>query len=430
MPELKPFRGIRYASDAGPLADLVSPPYDVIGPEDHVALCRRSPYNAVRLILGERRRAEAPPADDWYERAKELYRAWLRQGILVPDPEPAFYLYVQRFNHQGERRQRTLVMGALRLEPYEEGSVLPHENTMPGPKADRLRLMRACPANLSPILAFFPDPEARVRDLLAGPQAEPLAVFADERGIDHELRPLWSADRRAALADALAPLPLYIADGHHRYETALAYRRLQRAGHPAPEGQLPCDYVLAACMSSADPGLVIRPTHRVLRWAGEPTADEVVDRAAAWFDVQRLAEASVDDALAALADRAGRAAFALHGGQGPGYTLLELRDEAALAESPYPSGSPVRRLPAAVFTHGFVSAAFTEREPEVSYEACAARATAQVDAGAARMAALLPGVRAEELMAVVNAGQRMPPKSTYFWPKPRTGMVFRSLEEL
>jgi len=428
MPELKPFRGIRYSPRAGSLGDLVAPPYDVVGDEEYAALCRRSPHNVVRLTLDKGYSPEASPPPEWYEEAARLLDAWLREGILEQDPEPAFYLYTEAFDYEGQRRCRKLLLGALRLEAGGPAGIFRHEKTTPGPKAGRLRLMQAARVNHSPILAFFPDPHGGVDTVLEGALAlTPTVAFTDEAGIGHALRRILDPAEQETLAQMLAPLPLYIADGHHRYETALTYRREERDKAPDAAGDLPCDFVLAACMSGLDPGLVIRPTHRVLSWDGEPGVEELLAAARERFAVSRLDGRDVDGALAALAAREDCAAFALYGGRGAGFALLEARDEVALRDADYPAESPLRRLPAAVFSHAFVGKLLGARRATVSYTPDAAGAVREVDVGKARLACLLPSVRPDEVMAVVDSGELMPPKSTYFWPKPKTGIVLRSL---
>jgi len=430
MADLAPFRGIRYAPEAGSPADLLAPPYDVIGPEEHLELCRRSPHNIVRLDLGERTSPVGSLSPSWYEAAAAQLAAWQEQGILQTDPEAAYYLYTQAFTHRGKVRRRKLLLGALRLEPYETGRVLPHENTLPGPKADRLRLMQATGANLSPILCFFPDPDGQVNARLDVLDAAPAAVtLTDARGIAHELRILGERRTQDELRALLAPVPMYIADGHHRYETSLAYQRQLREGAPAVQELTPQDFLLAACMSSADPGLVIQPTHRMVRWEGEPSPAEVLRRAEQWFRVSPLPAGSVVDALDAVAATAGMCrGVVVYAGGMLGYSLLELRDTQALSGCPYAAESPARHLAATIFGHGLLASVLAASVTvDVAYTSDALVAVRSVDAGVHRLAGLLPGVLVDELMSVVNAGERMPPKSTYFWPKPLTGMVLRSL---
>jgi len=432
VPDLRPFRGLRYSERAGSLADLVAPPYDVIDHEQHQALCRRSPYNIVRLTLDKGYSRDVLPPQAWYGEAARMLASWRAEGLLAADPRPAYYLYAQSFEHRGRRLRRKLLLGALRLEAYGSGRVLPHENTTPGPKASRLRLMQACKANLSPILAFFPDAAGEVNRALDEIAARPPKIaFADDAGIGHELWLVEDPSHQVALARAVADRPLYIADGHHRYETALAYRDAERAKlGPGAPAELPLDFVLAACMSSADPGFVIRPTHRVVRWRPGLGASELLDQARRWFDVRPLGERRLSQAMAVLDARRDEPLFIVYGGKATGYLAMRLRDDDALRHAPFGPGSPLRRLPAAVLTYGLLGRLEELRAATVAYTADAERAVREADTQERTLACLLPGVRPAELIAVVNKGERMPPKSTYFWPKPMTGMVLRSLDTL
>lgn len=429
MPELRPFRGIRYSAQAGNLADLVAPPYDVIDEAQYRRLCARSPHNVVRLILDKGYSPDVLPPSEWYQQAAELWFGWQRQGLLLRDQRPAYYLYTQDFDHRGRRLRRKLLLGALRLEPYGAGRVFPHENTHPGPKITRLHLMQACRANLSPILAFFPDPLGRINKMLDDLLALPaVAAFADETQIEHQLRPILDTSTQEALGQALQPLPLYIADGHHRYETALLYRDRERAAMAAPAAELPLDFMFAACMSGQDPGLLIRPTHRVVTWQREFWGTDLLAEAEDWFATQHLATQDLAEALRLLECRHADGSFLVYSGRSAGYTFLRLRSEEAVRDWPYPPGSPLRRLPAAVFTHVFLGKLPWLQGAAISYTPDAAAAVRQAETHERTLACLLPGVRPAELMAVVDAGERMPQKSTYFWPKPLTGIVLRPLD--
>jgi len=430
MPELNPFRGLRYASLPTDGPNVIAPPYDVIGAQEHADLCARSPHNVVRLILGQRDSVDAPPQDGWWDRSAELLASWQAAGALEREDAPAYYLYTQQFTHAGVQLRRKLLLGALRLAPYEAGLVFRHEYTLPGPKADRLRLMKACPANLSPILAFFPD-AGDIDALLEQSDACPaLASFRDEYGIQHELRILDDRALQDQLSEAMAPLPLYIADGHHRYETALAYQSFVREGRDEAPGALPCDYMFTACMSAADPGLVIRATHRMIDWQGGPTAAEVIEQSKQWFHVTEVDPQTPPEEFADLAAGCAGPSFVLYGGAAGPASVLELQCEQALVACPSPPGSPVRRLPGIALAWGIVERILHADPSGVAYTAKAAEATAAVAAGEARLAALLPGIATSDVMAVVDAGECMPPKSTYFWPKPSTGMVIRTLASL
>jgi len=431
MATTRPFRGLRYSPVAGDLATLVAPPYDVIDDDLFDQLRGRSPYNIVRLTLDRGYSRDLLPPDEWYDRAAALLHRWLEDGILRRDEQPAYYLYTQRFTHEGRRLYHKLLLCALRLEHYESGLVRPHENTTPGPKAGRLKLLRACRTNLSPVLGFVPDEarsfERRLESLQEGLEAA--CSFADDEGVVHELRLVVDPEEQRALAEELAPLPFYIADGHHRYETALAFAEIERHRLGNPPEELPSDYVFVACMSGRDPGMVILPTHRVVRWDGGPDAAAVWTAARRHFDLVPLDAARPEEAASALAAEECPSAFVLYGGRRLGYALARLRDQSVMNDAPWRPGSTLRSLPAAVFDHAFVGKVLGEVGGRVDYTPEAWRAVGRVDASGKALGCLLRGVRPSELISVVNSGERMPPKSTYFWPKPKTGLVLRSVEE-
>ncbi|HEX5440377.1 MAG TPA: DUF1015 domain-containing protein, partial [Ktedonobacterales bacterium] len=228
MADVRPLQGIRYADEAR-LAALVTPPYDVISPEAQARFYERDPHNIIRLELGR----DEPGDDDLnnrYTRAAAAFAEWRRAGVLKQDEPPSFYLYEQRFTSGGQSYARTSLLARVRLEPWDAGVILPHERTMTKPKDDRLKLTRACAATLSPIMSLYDDPAGELASLLGIVRTQaPLATFSDDTGEEHRL---WLAQDEALSAQVaafFADRQLYIADGHHRYETALTYRDEVRA---------------------------------------------------------------------------------------------------------------------------------------------------------------------------------------------------------
>jgi len=430
MPTTRPFRALRYAPAAGEPARLVAPPYDVVDDEMFRELRARSPYNVVRLTLDRGYSRDLLPPDEWYDQVAGLLGEWTAAGILQRDEQPAYYLYTQRFTHEGKRLHHKLLLCALRLEHYETGRVRPHENTTPGPKAGRLKLLRACRANLSPVLGFVPDEAGTLNRRLEALQEAlpPVCRFIDEEGVEHELRLVLDPSEQESLAATLAPLPFYIADGHHRYETGLAFAEMERHRLGNPSDELPSDYVFVACMSGSDPGMVILPTHRVVHWDGGPDAGAVWAAAQEHFDLVPLGAGSPEEAASALVGEECSSAFVLYGGKELGYALARLRDQSAMDDAPWRRDSALRRLPAAIFDHAFVGKVMAGLDRRVDYTPEARRAVNFVDNSPTALGCLLRGVRPPELISVVNSGERMPPKSTYFWPKPKTGMALRPLD--
>ena len=272
MPRFEPFAGVRYDPTRVDLDDVIAPPYDVIGPDERARLEARSPWNVVRIDL-----SEPEGGRDRYDNACHLFYEWLDQGVLVADEEPSFYVYRMGFHdEQGRPRQTAGVIGALELSVPGQGDVLPHERTMSKPKDDRLNLMRACRANLSPVWGLSLAMGLSSLCELPGP---PVARGTDEEGVHHRLWRISQPGVVEAIASAVASSPVVIADGHHRYETALAYRDEQRA---AGSGAGPHDLLMAYIVELSDEQLTVRPIHRLV--SGLPAGVDLVDALSPYFD--------------------------------------------------------------------------------------------------------------------------------------------------
>ena len=372
MPELRPFRGIRYTQDD--LDAIACPPYDVISPEQQQALYDKHEHNAVRLELAQ---TEGEPHD--YSAVNELFTSWLAEKTLAQDPRETLYVYRQDFSApDGTSKHVAGVIGALTLEPFGEG-VLPHERTMPGPIEDRLALMRACPVNISPIFGIYRG-RGSTDDLLASVQGRTAVASAtDDAGVTHRLWAVTDPDEIAALTQPLASVPLVIADGHHRYETAVAYA----AERGTPESAR----MMVVLVSTADPGLEIFPTHRVFAGRSDITPEGV--EYATVQEAMRALESEPYDRSSAVVVRAGRAAL-VHGE--PGELDVELVDR---------------------FGHD-----------GISYTPSLEDAVSAVDRGGADVAFLLRPTRIEDVFERARRGEVMPQKTTYFYPKLISGLLF------
>lgn len=438
MVDVRPLPGIRYAPDAD-LAALVTPPFDVITAEEQARFYARHPENVIRLELGRDEPAD-DELDNRYTRAAALFAEWRLRGVLRQDA-PALYLYEQSFMVGSTKHHRLSVLARVRLEPWDARVILPHERTLSQPKDDRLRLIRACAANLSPILALYDDPQHELAALLAPLRATPPTVsFHDEAGDGHRL---WliasSATTRAAAF--FRPRQLYIADGHHRYETALAYRE---EVHTLRKDALPDDatnYVLMALTAIEDDGLVIQPTHRIIFGLAQAQLAGLPARLEAHFSSAPLGEGDVAAWVQALAEAgADGEHVALVLVRPEGATLLRLRPEGAAAlravDSPAAEQSEAwRRLDVTVLhelllreTLGVSDDAVRAGE-QVRYTRDAAAAIAAVRAAraGAQLAVLLNATPAAAVRDIARAGERMPQKSTYIYPKLLTGLVFNPL---
>jgi len=414
MAEVRAFAGVRYrlqAPDEG--SAVIAPPYDVISPEQQAALQARDPRNVIRLELP----AGAPADDDSdnrYTRAAALYRRWLGEGVLAREAAPCLYVYGQRYEVGGRTAERLGVMGALQVEPYEAGVVLPHEQTFPKHKEDRFRLLTAARAQFSPIFGLYSAPGLDVRAELARRAAAPPAVTGfDHEGVEHRLWPVADPAFAEWAAGVFAGRQVFIADGHHRYETAIRYRAARRAAAPeAPLG--PADHVMTFLVEMDDPGLVLLPTHRLLRdWV--PEGAELLRRLEGPFSVAPVAL----DGVGELTHH--QVGLVLPGGRA---FRLTLRDPEALA-SLAPERSPAWRDLDVAVLHRLVFEHLLGRPGSegVVYTRDPAEARARAAGGEFAAGFLLPPPRVEELKAVAGAGEKMPEKSTYFWPKAVSGLV-------
>ena len=432
MADIAPFRGIRYnLQQVGRLQDVVAPPYDVISPAEQAALHARHPANVIRLILG----AEEPgDTGDRYARAAACLEAWLSQGILIREKEPALYLCrIEYDDPWGEFHRLTTLFCRVRLQPFDAGTILPHEATLTGPKEDRLRLMRAVHANLSPVFSLLSDPAGEFERLCAEPSAQPpLDTVTDSGGARHHFwvvrDPAFAAAARAHLLNQ----KLFIADGHHRYETALRYRDEVRAANGNQPG--PWDWVLMAIANLDSPGITVLPTHRAVRGVAPERLAGLEERLRAFFAVEPVRDLASLTAAMRAEQAAGRHAFGLHL---PGGELLLLRLTATAAADALldPTRAPAwRRLDVALL-HGVViehllgvSTDQAMQTGQIAYIKDAAECLRRADAGEYQAALLLNATPPQAIRDVALAGEKMPQKSTYFYPKLLSGLVIHPVQ--
>ncbi|MGQ0803605.1 MAG: DUF1015 family protein [Actinomycetota bacterium] len=410
MPDFLPFAGIRY--DGGDVGAVVAPPYDVIDEDDRAALEAADPHNSVRLIL-----PRAADGHDPYEAAAATLTAWLDGGVLVADGEPRFYLYGMEFEDEAGRPRHTHgVVGALALPRAGASSeaVLPHERTMPRAKSDRLALLRATRANLDPIWGLSLAPG--LSQLLEGGGAE-LATCVDGDGVRHTLRGLADGADATRIAAAIGGAPIVIADGHHRFETACTYRDELAAAGTDDTGS---ERIMTFVVELADDELQVGAIHRTI--AGL----DGVDLRAAFGATFVVTDAGPNTPEGASTLRTRMRA---QGGLGlvdrAGLALLLPRGDA-LEPALDAVDEPVREVDATIFDVGILP--HLPDGTEVGYRSDAGVVAALVEKGVAEAAVLLRPVTVPQIREAAFAGVRMPEKTTYFFPKPRTGMVFRNLD--
>jgi uncharacterized protein (DUF1015 family) len=429
--DIRPFRGLRYDTDRVALADAVCPPYDVITPAAAESLRRRSPFNAIHVEL-----PVAPTGDPAgrYAAAAGLLRDWRGERVVRADDEPTLYLVEQRFTGpDGRERTRSGFVARLRLEDFAARVVLPHEKTHAGPKVDRLELLRATHANLSQIFLLYPDSDNEIGRALAAAAPPPAAALEALVGDGNpcSLRPVTGpvVDRVVAL---FADKRVLIADGHHRYETALAYRDERRA-----VGDQSADWVMVCLSNMDDPGLAIFATHRLLKNVALPPVDEVIDRLRPAFTVAEQGAGCAPSDCAPAMERISRAsgadkALGLYFPRQRRCVTLELRD-AAVAEALTTRGlsSAQARLSVNLLAELVFRDALgldpDRLEGNLDFVKSVHDAVTELEVGDYEVAAFLGATPMDEVRAVAERGETMPQKSTYFYPKLLTGLVFNAL---
>jgi uncharacterized protein (DUF1015 family) len=428
MTDVRPFRALRYDPRRVALPDVLAPVYDVVSAEDRALYYDRHPYNALRLELT--RRVEDEAGTDYTEIAERL-AAWRREGVLVRDAAAAFYVLRQRFTPPpgagdaagpGGALERVAFFGALRLEDYDRRVVRPHERTLAGPKADRLKILRATRTNLSAVLMLYEDREMALAETLAAALRGEEALHAkDDAGIEHTLAPLREPAACARLERFLAERPVVIADGHHRYETGLAYRDACRAAQPEAGPEAPFERILACFANAFAPGSLLLPIHRLVREG--PPADAVPwERLAGWQsrEVEVADAEAVPAALQAhLAPLADRHAFAADAGRGRLRIFWREADDELT----------VRVIHREVLEGVFGLGDEAVRQGAVAFPKSALQTARDVRAGRGTVALYLNPLRPDDVFAVTAAGETLPQKSTYFFPKIPTGLLFRTLED-
>ncbi|MCH7642961.1 MAG: DUF1015 domain-containing protein [Chloroflexi bacterium] len=427
MAGVRPFRGVRYNTrSAGDLSTLLCPPFDVISEAERERLYAGSPYNVIRLEWGRDEPGDTP-GNDWYARAATLQAEWLASGVLERDETASMYVIEEKFTFAGEDYVRHGLISAVRLEEFDRGVVLPHEYTRPGPKIDRLELMRAAKANYSPLMVLYRDKGGAVASAMK--HARSAAPVADAAPAGLPSMRLWRISDPAVIESvtaALSDTQLYMADGHHRYETALTYRDEVRADR-AVSADDAVNFRLMTLISVEDPGLLLLGYHRLLQNASEDELARFRAYVRREFDLEDKGE--VDPSSAAELERAlnalpqDRVAFGFAGIE-PGRLHIGVMRAPAKAEDEL-QGSDYTRLHAEVLRSTFTE----DREQAViAFEHNAAAVLRAVVGDAAQVGFIMRAVPIGPFEAIVKRGQRLPSKSTYFHPKLHTGAVIQSLE--
>ncbi|MBL7685981.1 MAG: DUF1015 domain-containing protein [Deltaproteobacteria bacterium] len=431
---IAPFKGFHYNPEKiKDLAQVVAPPYDVIDEKYRDRLYDQNPYNVVKLILTKDQ--DAPAGKTKYDAARGYLDQWKQDQVLVQDQTPQIYLYHQTYTlEDGRQLTRKGFIARRRIESFEEGKIRPHEYTFAGPKADRLNLTKATETNLSPIFGIFSDSKRETEALFQSTTSQkPLFDLKTDDGNRHQLWLIGDEAIQSKLNQIMSDKVILIADGHHRYETALNYRNLKRAENPAAVDSA-YDYVMMYCCAMEDEGLVILPTHRVVKVPLNDSLEAIQQRLAASFTVTSYSKADQKKALAHLAELSQHQIAFLVSLKGDQLLLLatDAKRVAEISElKSYPA--PVRELDVVILhqyllPHIFrVDAAEDHDSVKVQYVKDTQEALSYVEKGEATLSFILNPTKIAQVESVSSIGERMPHKSTFFYPKLLSGLVFNPL---
>jgi len=436
MAHIEPFRAFRYDATKVALAQVATQPYDKITPAMQNRYYAANPYNLVRIILGTQQTADGPE-DNPYTRAAKSFRDWRQEGILRQDPEPSIYRYVQRFaapspvSNDGLQFERQGFIALGKIEDYTAGVVFRHEQTLAKPKADRLDLLRATRAHFGQIFMLYDDPSAEIDQALASSDP-PTLEMCDEYGVLHRVWKISDSRTIEAVRNKMRDKKLIIADGHHRYETALTYRNERRAGENAGLSPAPYDFVMMTFVNMESPGLLILPTHRVVHGLANFSTDAFRTSASQFFTVEEADPGVSPEGVSSMLQEAGHTGTAI---------LAATRDRVFLLSHPKPSEEVFKNVSArqqgldVVQLHKClleqvlgISEAAIRDQTNVSYIRDGEEALNSVRSGKANVAFLMNPVKMQQMRDIAFAGEVLPQKSTDFYPKLLSGLTIYALE--
>ncbi|MCC7336939.1 MAG: DUF1015 domain-containing protein [Pirellulaceae bacterium] len=440
MPKIAPFRGLRYnLAQVGSLSKVIAPPYDVVDGALQKELYANSPYNFIRLELTQAEGGDQDP-NAVYQRAATLFRQWVRDGVMQYEPDPAIYVYHQVFDYAGRTYTRRGFMSRVRLVRFGEGNIYPHEQTHAKAKDDRLRLTRACVANMSQIFGLYPDPSNAAQNLLEAHVAGKAALEAvDHLGVTHRMWPVTDHHLIGQVANLIEDAPMFVADGHHRYETACNYRdELAAAAGGVLADDHPAQFVLSMVMSMDDPGLIVLPTHRLFHGVEEIDATELTKRLSVCFDCEPAgkgpeAAKSVWKKIEELDDQG---AFGFYTSKDQQWTLVtaNAKTDEQMQKFAGDRSDDWRSLGVAML-HGLIVDKLLgmDGHPKPTYvhlvqevvDGLHGKLEGELDYP---LAALVMPASVDDIRRVSLHNERMPAKSTYFYPKLLSGLVVNPLD--
>lgn len=424
MVEVVPFNGLRYNEEiSGPLSELIAPPYDVIRPNMQEELYARNPYNVVRLILGKQNEDDND-TNSRYTRSSKDFADWQSQNILKEDAEPSFYVYSQEYTFNGQTNNRIGFFARVQLEDFDKGNICPHEMTLAKAKQDRAQLIRACRANFSPVFGLFSDPEGTIDGKLAKIIEQPPLTEIDEDSVVHRMWKVNDAETVQFLSESFKDKKVYIADGHHRYETSLAYHK--EHGAEVPDSA----HVMMFLTNLDAQSLAIYPIHRQLKCPTPFNRQTFVEQLKPYFNIESLPKGKTADQLTALLEAMDKneVAFCAYLGQGNAL-LLKLKDIEHVVPFMEDDSNDLKVLDVYQL-HTLVLRellGIDTRKPEhqqyITYNVRTAESMANVDTGTFDLVFFMNSTRMDQVRELAERGIRLPQKATYFYPKLLSGLV-------
>ncbi|MFA5156003.1 MAG: DUF1015 domain-containing protein [Candidatus Omnitrophota bacterium] len=426
MTKVKPFRALVYNQEKiKDLSCVVCPPYDVISPERQEHYHGIDQYNFIHILL-----SKAAAGEDKYAKAGNLFGQWQKSGVFTRDKEPAIYFYSQLYNLNGEKKTRYGFMALLRLGDSREARVFAHENTRSAAKEDRLKLIRQVRANLSPIFVVFQD-KKRVIPRITGKyleQLKPAIAITDDEQAEHKVWRITSPEIVKIVQEGLSDENIFIADGHHRYEVACAYQEEMRQKLGRLTGQEECNYILAYFTSAESRGLTILPIHRLVKLEARRSIQEIISGLKENFVVEEVKD---KEKFFFLLKKGGESEHIIGMYKDAKFWFLRLKNVGILDRIISDKPRDYRLLDVSILNYLVLNNVLglgLEDKDSISFNPCAQELIAQVDADPGSIAFFLNPVKVGQIMSVALEGEKMPPKSTYFYPKVLSGLVINKLE--
>ncbi len=415
MIKIKPFRGVRYNQDKVDLSLVMAPPYDVISPSEKQELLKRSEYNIVNLTLGTETPANNK-RNNWYIKARSLFYEWLEKGILIQDQKPCIYVLEEEFVLNNKKKKRKGFIFLVKIEDFNRGSVIPHEKTFDKPKEDRTNLLRVCKANFSSIFTLFSGNKT-VCDILLNIHLYGLFVTKfNFLNIEHKLFKIENVSIQNAIINSLKTTQLFIADGHHRYESALAYFQERRNTNPHHTGEESYNYVMVYSSDINDPALAILPTHRIIRKMSKTGIEDIEKKLSKYFTlvpVESKKEVLNNLNLSEIAVSIYKGTYILKRKKDVNWSRL-IKDEKSKLD--------------VIFLHDVIIEKILNINSEIDYFKDISYGLNEVRHNSQSIVFFLPNPRISDIKDIVIKGQRLPGKTTFFYPKLTTGVVINKLE--